>query len=57
MSKKFLSEKMLGTSPQEHVRLYNERFDYLVEFIETGQIWFDNDMKINLALKKLRGFY
>ena len=46
---------MLERDPQEHVRLYNERFDYFVEFIEKGQIWFDNDHQISLALKKLRG--
>ena len=47
--------RMLERDPQEHVRLYNERFDYFVEFIEKGQIWFDNDHQISLALKKLRG--
>jgi len=48
---------MLERDPQEHVRLYNERFDYFVEFIEKGQIWFDNDHQISLALKKLREVY
>jgi hypothetical protein len=48
---------MLG-SPQEHVRLYNERFDYLVEFIENSpHVWFDTNLHINLALKKLREIY